>query len=166
MRELNKAGKMEVSGPQAEKALAAFNGCLHNWEITMPAVKPLVLDFGLGDFYGTGLIECWIANEIKAGYCGKFLFLFDGQTCPRHHHREKLETFFIVKGAVEMNYDGRVWQMKPGDALRIECHKPHQFRGVGPALILEISKPCIVADNFFADSKIPIGGNHKKHEKR
>lgn len=161
MQELNKARSIEITGPLAGQALAEFAKQLRAWNLVMPAVKPLALDFGLGDFYRVGLIEYWIANEVEAGYCGKFLFLFDRQTCPRHHHREKLETFFIVKGVVEMDYNGRVWKMKPGDVLLVECGKPHEFRGVGPALILEISKPCIVADNYFADLNIPIGGNYK-----
>jgi hypothetical protein len=33
----------------------------------MPPVDPLVLDFGLGDFYRTGLIEHWVANATSAG---------------------------------------------------------------------------------------------------
>jgi len=162
MQELNKARRIEIAGSLVEQALAAFAKQLRVWNLVMPAVQPLVLDFGLGDFYRIGLIEYWIANEIKAGYCGKFLFLFDRQTCPRHHHRKKLETFFIVKGIVNMDYDGKTRRMKPGDVLLVECGKPHEFRGVGPALILEISKPCIVADNYFADPKIPIGRNYKK----
>lgn len=162
MRELSKAGSIEMTGGAAKEALEAFTEQLNEWGLIMPRTKPLVFDFGLGDFYRTGLIECWIANEIEAGYCGKFLFLFDRQTCPCHYHREKLETFFIVKGAVEMSCDGNCRRMKPGDVLLVECGKPHQFRGNGPALILEISKPCIVADNFFANTRIPIGGNYKK----
>ncbi len=165
MRELNKARSIGFAGLPAKQALRAFAKQLRAWDFTMPAVQPLVLDFGLGDFYRVGLIEYWITNEVNAGYCGKFLFVFDHQTCPRHHHREKLETFFIVKGIVEMDYDGTVRRMKPGDVLLVECGKPHQFRGIGPALILEISKPCLVADNYFADSNIPIGGNYKDNIK-
>lgn len=161
MQELNKAGSIEVAGPLAEQALAEFTRQLHAWDLTMPAVQPLVLDFGLGDFRQIGLIEYWIANEVRAGYCGKFLFVFDHQACPCHHHREKLETFFIVKGIVNMDYDGKTRRMKPGDVLLVECGKPHTFRGIGPALILEISRPCIITDNFFADPNIPIGGNYK-----
>jgi hypothetical protein len=29
-------------------------------------------------------------------------------------------------------------------------------------LLLEISKPCLVADNVFQNPAIPVGGNHKK----
>jgi N-acetylneuraminate synthase len=166
MQELDRASNIEAGGPLARKALAAFRKQLRAWDLAMPAVKPLVLDFGLGDFYRIGLVEYWIANEIKAGYCGKYLFLFDRQTCPRHHHLEKKETFFIVKGTVEMDYSGRTFRMKPGDVLPVECGKPHQFRGIGPALIIEISRSCIIADNFFTDLNIPIGGNYNKRAKK
>jgi len=162
MDELDDGLKISVTGALREQALAECTRQLAAWNVKMPSVEPLVLDFGLGDFYKTGLIEYWIANEIEAGYCGKWLFLFDGQTCPMHHHRTKLETFYIQRGAVRMQYDGREWDMTPGDVLRVETSHPHQFRGIGPALILEVSKPCVIADNYFADRAIPIGGNYRK----
>ena len=61
-----------------------------------------------------------------------------------------------------MQYGGREWDMVPGEVLRVETNQPHQFCGVGPVLILEVSKPCIIADNFFTDRRIPIGGNYRK----
>ncbi|MDQ1328064.1 MAG: Cupin 2 protein, partial [Candidatus Poribacteria bacterium] len=33
--------------------------------------------------------------------------------------------------------------------------------GIGPALLLELSMPCVVDDNYFENSDIPIGGNYK-----
>ena len=162
MDELDSGQQISVTGTVREEALAACARQLRAWDVAMPPVEPLVLDFGLGDFYRTGLIEYWIANEIEAGYCGKFLFLFDGQTCPLHHHRTKLETFYIQRGTARMQYGGREWDMVPGKVLRVETNHPHQFCGIGPVLILEVSKPCIIADNFFTDRRIPIGGNYRK----
>ena len=159
MDELNKALKISVTGVLKQKALEKFEAQMKKWSIKMPSPEYLVLDFGLGDFYKTGLIECWIANEEKEGYCGKFLFVFDGQRCPMHRHKDKHETFFIMKGSVMMDYDGKSCEMKPGDTLPVEKWKYHSFAGVGPALLLEISKPCIVDDNYFEDKTIPIGGN-------
>ena len=134
---------------------------MKSWGLQMPPVEPLVLDFGLGDFYKTGLIEYWIANELDAGYCGKFLFLFDGQSCPAHSHKEKLETFFVVKGKLSMDCAGSLREMSAGDVLRMECGQRHSFTGAGPVLVLEISKPCLVDDNYFEDPNIPIGGNYR-----
>lgn len=38
--------------------------------------------------------------------------------------------------------------------------KAHSFTGVGVALMLELSQPCGLDDNYFADRSIPIGGNY------
>lgn len=162
MEELEKGIDISLKGPAAEAALADFVAQIKAWGLSMPPVEPLVLDFGLGTFGDIGLIEYWIANEVSEGYCGKYLFVFDGQTCPMHRHREKHETFFVVKGAVRMEYDGSIREMHEGGVLPVGQWKYHAFTGMGPALLLEISKPCLIDDNYFADTRIPIGGNYGK----
>lgn len=159
MDELQKALDIALTGPPAERALADFQRQIAAWSVALPPVAPLVLDFGLGDFPHTGLIEYWIANEAGAGYCGKYLFVFDGQTCPTHRHRRKHETFFLVKGRVRMTLDGVSRNMSAGDVLPVPPGKVHCFTGLGPALLLELSMPCEVDDNYFEDVGIPIGGN-------
>jgi mannose-6-phosphate isomerase-like protein (cupin superfamily) len=159
MDELDKGLNISISKTKAAPILRSFQKQMDEWGIALPDIEPLVLDFGLGEFEKTGLIEYWIANEVESGYCGKYLFVFDQQTCPLHHHRNKLETFFIVKGRVKINYDERVFFMDPGDVLRVETQKAHSFTGIGSALLLEISKPCLISDNYFTDTRIPIGGN-------
>ena len=162
MDELKKALDISVSGIVREQALNAFETQLKRWQIAMPPMDRLVLDFGLGDFDRIGLIECWIANEFDAGYCGKFLFVFEGQTCPMHMHKDKHETFYILKGTVQMIYGEEHRKMKQGDTLAVSQLIKHSFTGVqGPALLLEISKPCLIDDNYFSDTRIPIGGNYK-----
>ena len=106
-------------------------------------------------------MEFWIANEMDAGYCAKYLFVFDGQTCPRHHHREKHETFFLVRGELKVHFGDDVRGMVPGDTLPIPPPVPHSFTGVGPALLLEVSKPCVIDDNYFQNTRIPFGGNYQ-----
>ncbi len=111
-----------------------------------------MLDFGTGNFWLTGLIESWIVNE--GGYCGKYLFVFDGQQCPMHSHQHKHETFHIIKGRFEVTLDGKFFEMGEGDVLPIPPGHPHGFKGVGDALLLEISTPCVVSDNQFRDPAI------------
>ena len=161
MNELDRALDIALKGPEAERALADFHDQIAAWNVALPAVAPLVLDFGLGQFRRVGLIEYWIANETAAGYCGKYLFVFDGQTCPLHRHRIKHETFFIVKGRVAMEYDGRRLELSEGGVLPVEPSKSHSFTGLGPALLLELSMPCQVDDNYFDNPEIPIGGNFR-----
>ena len=70
----------QIHGKARLKALSDFKKQLKKWGLNMPKVKPQVLDLGSGIFKKTGLIEYWVCNEQNAGYYGKFLFKFDGQT--------------------------------------------------------------------------------------
>lgn len=160
MDELEKGLAISVGGEAAKAALGEFERQARAWGVALPDVSPLVLDFGLGDFRRVGLIEYWIANEAGPGYCGKYLFVFDGQSCPRHLHRTKHETFFVVKGTLAVDVGGRSIELREGGRLPIAPGLLHGFRGVGPALLLELSMPCEIDDNFFEDRRIPIGGNH------
>ena len=159
MDELKEGLEISLRGAAARRALTAFRKQAKAWGVALPPAEPLVLDFGLGDFGRTGLIEYWLANEARAGYCGKYLFVFDGQTCPEHRHRTKHETFFVVKGRVRMCCAGKILVMKEGDVLPVPPGRKHSFAGIGPALLLELSMPCKVTDNYFSNRQIPIGGN-------
>ncbi len=161
MNELEKGLELSLRGEEAVKAVEKALDHIRGWGLDVPDVEPLVLDFGTGDFQSTGEIEFWIANETEAGYCGKYLFVFEGQTCPEHMHKRKLETFFVVKGRLEVMYDGNRYDLGTGDVLRVEPGRPHRFSGVEPTLLLEVSMPSIIDDNFFSDPAIPIGGNHR-----
>ncbi len=160
MRELQKGLELSLQGEEADGVVGKIRAQMDAWGLCMPEVDPLVLDFGLGDFWRIGETEFWIANEEEAGYCGKFLFLFAGQTCPAHLHKEKLETFFIVKGDVRMRYAGKDREMSPGDVLRCEVGTLHEFTATSNALLLEVSRPSIISDNYFSDPRIPIGGGN------
>ena len=157
MDELDKGLAVSVQGALREQALGRFRDQVAAWQLVMPPAEPLVLDFGLGDFWRTGLIECWVANEAEAGYCGKYLFVFAGQSCPRHCHRTKHETFFVVKGRVRMGLAGTDRELAAGDVLPMPPGTPHGFTGLHPALLLEVSKPCVLDDNEFEDRRIRIG---------
>lgn len=148
----------QVVGEAREQALARCFAVIREWGLTMPDVEPLVLDFGLGRFHEIGEIEFWIANEEALGYCGKFLFVDDGQTCPYHRHTVKHEAFFMLKGAVKMVIDGEERVLEQGDTLVMPPGQMHSFTGLGPALVLEVSMPSLRNDNFFADTDIGEGG--------
>ncbi len=149
---------VELQGAERERVLKMIQDQIVSWGLKMPDVTPLPLHFGLGRFDEIGETEFWIANEKRLGYCGKFLFLFDAQTCPYHHHRLKHETFFVVKGSIRMNVNGVERTMHEGDCLAMPPEVAHSFTGVGPALVLEVSMPSIPQDNFFADTNIGENG--------
>ena len=161
MEELEKGLQISMSGDAAKDAADRALAQIASWGLTMPEVEPLVLDFGLGRFDEIGEIEFWIANEVEAGYCGKFLFVFDGQTCPLHMHKNKLETFFVVRGSLDVRYGGKAIELPQGGVLEVQTGVEHSFAGIGPALLLEVSAPSIIDDNYFANRSIPIGGNYE-----
>ena len=141
-------------GPEAELALAVFQRQMEAWGIPAPPVEPLLLDFGLGQFDRVGLVECWIANELDAGYCGKYLFVFDGQQCPAHSHRRKHETFFLIRGRLNVVLDARRLSLEPGQVLPIPTGRVHSFQGEGNSLLLEVSMTCCPSDNDFENPQI------------
>jgi len=145
---------LQVPEPQRSDALRRMRDQLDRWQLAVPPVEPLVMDFGLGDFDRTGLIECWIANEVEAGYCGKYMFLFAGQRCPAHAHAVKHETFAIVRGRIRLTVDGTVRELGEGEVLPVPPGCVHEFEGVGNTLILELSMPCVVSDNQFQDERV------------
>ena len=81
MSELEKARHIEAPDAVRAKAMDLLSTQIRAWAIALPSVTPLVLDFGLRQFESIGLTEIWIANEVASGYCGKYLFVSDGQTC-------------------------------------------------------------------------------------
>src|SRR6266542_3475889 len=145
----------ELQGNERQEALARAAQVFAAWGLVMPAGDVLTPHFGLHDFYRVGEIEYWIVNDRVNQYCGKFLFLFEDQRCPLHHHNIKDETFFIVKGQVSMEADGTSFVMQPGDTYKMRPGVDHTFAAIdGPALVLEVSLPSIEHDNVFADKNI------------
>jgi mannose-6-phosphate isomerase-like protein (cupin superfamily) len=149
---------IEVLGTAREKILTDIRTQIVTWGLTLPAVTPFPLHFGLNRFAEIGETEFWIANETGHGYCGKFLFVFDGQTCPHHRHRIKHETFFVLKGTLKMKVGDEERLMREGDLLVMPPGLGHSFTGVGPALVLEISMPSVPGDSFFDETSIGDNG--------
>jgi len=149
-----KLDNIQLKSSQTDEILNNFRKQLNIWGLEMPAVESLIMDFGLGDYERVGIIECWVVNEVEAGYCGKFLFLFDGQRCPMHGHSQKHETFMVVKGKIRMTAGTEERIMDQGDVLVMPAGQKHSFLGIGNTLVLEISTPCNVDDNDFQDAAI------------
>jgi mannose-6-phosphate isomerase-like protein (cupin superfamily) len=85
--------------------------------------------------------EVHIHND--ENYCGKLLELNKGCKCSLHYHINKIETFYILKGKVEItlfyDLDTRVLVLKEGESIDIPRFLAHSFRGLENSTILEIS---------------------------
>ena len=80
--------------------------------------------------------ERWLANE---DYCGKLLILKNGYRCSLHYHKNKDETFYIIKGKILLELSGKKIIMGPGASQRIKPNEVHRFSGLEDSEILEIS---------------------------
>ena len=145
---------LSLQGEEREAVLQRIHQVVGSWGLRLPDVTPDPLHFGHHDFARIGETEFNINNNVEQGYCGKFIFMFAGQTCPSHHHRIKHETFFIVKGRVEMELSGRRRILSQGDRLVVDQNCKHAFTALENSLVLESSKPDLVDDSIFDDEKI------------
>jgi mannose-6-phosphate isomerase-like protein (cupin superfamily) len=146
--------RITLQGKEREDALRRIHAVVASWGLKLPDTLPDPLHFGLGDFARIGETEFNINNNIEQGYCGKFMFLFSGQTCPMHHHRVKHETFFVVKGKIEMELGGKTLTMGLGDTCVVDQNVHHRFTALENSLVLESSKPDLVEDSIFDDPRI------------
>jgi quercetin dioxygenase-like cupin family protein len=147
--------KIAFSDKKKEEILRQCRAVVASWGLSLPRVEPDVLHFALNNFSEIGETEFDIVNNVDEGYCGKFIFMFRGQTCPAHHHRLKHETFFIVKGAIEMKVDEKEkFQMLQGDKYVIDRGRRHEFKALEDTLILESSTPDLIDDSIFAKPQI------------
>jgi quercetin dioxygenase-like cupin family protein len=46
--------------------------------------------------------ELWLANDEKENYCGKLLYIKKGHSSSMHYHSLKHETFYILRGKLEL----------------------------------------------------------------
>ncbi len=81
--------------------------------------------------------EKWLENNDK--YCCKLLSLNKGYQCSLHYHKEKDEMFFVTKGHVRLESDGKIAHMKAGNFQRIRPGTKHRFRGIEDSIIIEVS---------------------------
>ncbi|MBU0614629.1 MAG: cupin domain-containing protein [Nanoarchaeota archaeon] len=80
--------------------------------------------------------EEWIVNR---EYCGKKLVLKKGYRCSMHHHKNKDETFYLVKGKVLLELAGKKQVLKPGDSVLVLPGAKHRFTGLEDSEIIEFS---------------------------
>jgi D-glycero-beta-D-manno-heptose-7-phosphate kinase len=80
--------------------------------------------------------EHWIVNQ---DYCGKKLILKKNYRCSLHHHKIKDEVFYIIKGKVLLEADGKKIIMEPGCSFHVKTNCNHRFTGLKDSEIIEFS---------------------------
>lgn len=108
--------------------------------------------------------ERWIVNTPL--YCGKELFCLYNRWSSKgkfHYHKEKSETFFVVKGDLEIELK-KVGEeeltrliLEPGDSLSIEPMMAHRFRCLSKEQLftkfIEFSTHHEDSDSYYLEPK-------------
>lgn len=89
--------------------------------------------------------ERWIVNR---EYCGKLLILKKDSFCSLHSHKNKDETFYINKGRVLLELDGKKFEMLPGQAKLVKPGQLHRFTGIEDSEIIEFSTHHEESDSY------------------
>lgn len=107
--------------------------------------------YGIEHFRQHGAL---ILNIINREYCKKLIVVLSGQKHPNHYHKVKEETFQLLWGDLQVNLDGTIINMKPGNKLLIERDAWHSFTTNNGAIFEEVSTTHIKDDSYYEDEAI------------
>jgi D-lyxose ketol-isomerase len=141
-----KRSEYTAAQEEVRKILGAANIALS------PRDEIEVVDFGFGDYRRRGLGIVVRVNEPE--YCSKWLTLLPGQVCIDHYHNFKKETFFCIKGIVEINLPGKKVTLKPGEKYTLTPGTLHNFTSKDGAVVEEVSMHDENADSIFPDASV------------
>ena len=103
-------------------------------------------------------------------YCGKILGLTKNYRCSDHYHKDKHETFILMKGCILLSweYQGESGYevMLPGDAFEVPQYMVHSFWGVEDSLILEISTEDKAEDSYRNNESHKMTWKERREMKR
>jgi N-acetylneuraminate synthase len=119
--------------------------------ITPEHVIELSHHYGIKNFKQHGAL---IVNVINREYCKKLIVVFQGQKHPNHYHQKKEETFQLLWGSLEVNLEGTIHNLKPGETLLIERGAYHSFTSKSGAIFEEISTTHVKNDSYYEDDAI------------
>lgn len=98
------------------------------------------------------LIKFWGWEDVFVNtklYCCKHLVFLNGFQCSLHYHKLKDETFYILKGKVKLELNGKTFILKEGQQKHIPINSPHRIIAkYGKAVILEISTKDRMTDSY------------------
>lgn len=107
--------------------------------------------YGPEQFRSSGAL---IVNLVNREYCKKLIIMLPAQRHPNHRHMKKEESFQLLHGDLEVNLNGVVHSLRPGDILLVERGTWHSFSTTAGCIFEEISTTHIVGDSYYEDPKV------------
>jgi mannose-6-phosphate isomerase-like protein (cupin superfamily) len=88
----------------------------------------------------------WALTE---AYCGKLLFVREGESLSLQYHEAKDESWYVQEGRAELELsalgtdDRELIEICPGDCFRFRPRTVHRLRALEDTLVIEVSTPDI-----------------------
>ena len=114
--------------------------------------------YGIEKFYEHGLVMLTVVNR---DYCKKLLVTMPGQKHPEQYHNQKEETFHVLYGDLELELNGELHLLGPGDVITVMPGVRHAFQSKTGSVIEEISSTHFKNDSFYTDESINTNPNRK-----
>ncbi|MGP1358606.1 N-acetylneuraminate synthase family protein [Roseicyclus sp.] len=115
--------------------------------------------YGVERFNEVGAVLITVVNR---EYAKKILVQLPGQSHPLHYHKLKEETFVVVYGDLNIELDGQLRTLVPGDTLTVRPGIWHRFWTEGGCIFEEISTTAHRGDSVYRDPAI----NRLEHSER
>ena len=133
--------------------------CKQIWELIVQShlvlSKESVIEIyhhlGIEHFRETGAV---FINIINKEYCKSYAVLLAGQSYPRHYHKIKTETFFVIYGNLIVSREDDEYLLKPGELLSIERGEAHSFSSDTGVVFEEMSTTYIKNDSIYENHNI------------
>ena len=127
-------------------------------------VLPPRVEVEISTHYGIERFDQWGAVLVKVlnrAYSKMLIVMFPGQSYPRHFHRQKEESFHLLRGDLSIEVEGMRRDMKAGDLLSILPGVRHSFQTRNGAIVEEIATTYLNGDSVYEDETINQNANRK-----
>lgn len=126
---------------------------LENAKIVFPAEATVNVyhHYGVENFKQIGAV---FINIVNRSYCKSYVVMLPGQRYPKHYHKIKIESFYVLYGVLNVKLDDKVYQLNAGEMLHIDRGQDHEFWSETEVVFEEISTLYTSNDSFYEDSDI------------
>lgn len=138
---------------QLIEAVHAIKAMLNESQIALPPTFETEFShhYGISRFPEVGAT---FITYINREYCKKLIIQLPGQQHPPHYHKSKEETFVVLHGTLQLDVEGRHYELYPGDVQLVQQGVWHEFRTDTGVVFEEISSRDVSNDSFYEDKDI------------